>query len=94
MKYQRIVIVVNNNSSRKKYLKNNSFWLSAMERVLPKVTLNSIDSHKPMYYKVNNDHHGDLLPLGHLECPSRGATTPWAKSNMGDLLPPEDVITS
>ena len=33
--------------------------------VLPKVTLNPIDSHKPMYYKVNNDHHGDLLPLGH-----------------------------
>ena len=31
-----------------------------------------------------------LLPLGHLECPSRGATTPWAKSNMGELLPPED----
>ena len=37
--------------------------------VLPKVTLNPIDSHKSMYYtvycKVNNDHHGDLLPLGH-----------------------------
>ena len=60
--------------------------------LLPKVTLNSIDLHKPMYCKVNNDHHGDLLPLGHLECPSRGATNPWAKSNMGDLLPPEDII--
>ena len=37
--------------------------------VLPKVTLNPIDSHKSMYYtvycKVDNDHHGDLLPLGH-----------------------------
>ena len=31
--------------------------------VLPKVTLNPIDSHKPMYYKVNNDHHGDYYPL-------------------------------
>ena len=33
--------------------------------VLPWVTLNPIDSHKPMYCKENNDHHGDL------------ATTPW-----------------
>ena len=53
--------------------------------VLPKVTLNPINSHKSMYYtlyckvktititgiyypldiKVNNDHHKDLLPLGH-----------------------------
>ena len=90
--------------------------------VLPKVTLNPIDSHKPMYckvtitgiyypldIKVNNDHHGDLLSLGnlskqrpsrgsttlgHLKCPSRGATTPWARSNIGDLLPPEDIIVS
>ena len=92
--------------------------------VLPKVTLNPIHSHKPTYCKVNNDHHGDLLPLVHLskqchhgdllplghlseQCPSRGsnthwtcrvpiwgATTPWAGSNMGDLLPPEDITIS
>ena len=31
----------------------------------PKLTLNPKDSHKPMYYNVNNDHHRDLLPLGH-----------------------------
>ena len=44
----------------------------------------------PLDIKVNNDHHGDLS-LGHLECPSWGATTPWAKSNMGEPLPPEDI---
>ena len=48
----------------------------------------------PLDIKVKNDHHGDLLPLGHLECPSRGATTPWARSNMGDFLPPGDIIIS
>ena len=48
----------------------------------------------PLDIKVNHDHHGDLLPLGHLECPSRGATTPWAKSNIEDVLPPEDIIRS
>jgi hypothetical protein len=61
----------------------------------PKVTLNPIDSHKSMYYtvycKVNNDHHGDLLPLGHLGCPSRGSTAPWVKSKMGEPRPPEDI---
>ena len=91
MKYYRIVIVVNNKGRKKIYKK---IFLVAGDVVLPKVTPNPIDSHKPMYYKVNNDHHGDLLPLGHLECQSRGATTPWAKSNMGDLLPPEDIIIS
>ena len=70
MKYYKIVIVVNNKSSKKKYLKKklnkmNFFFLVVGDVVLPKVTLNPIDSHKPMYYKVNNDHHGDLLPLGH-----------------------------
>ena len=43
--------------------------LGCLGIVLPKVTLNPIDSHKSMYYtvycKVDNDHHGDLLPLGH-----------------------------
>jgi hypothetical protein len=43
--------------------------IKIFDGVLPKVTLNPIDSHKSMYYtvycKVNNDHHGDLLPLGH-----------------------------
>ena len=54
----------------------------------------------PLDIKVNNDHHGDLLPLGHLECPSWGATTTWgkvqhgAKSNMGEPLPPEDIAIS
>ena len=43
------------------------------------------------HYKVNNDHHGDLLPLGHLGCPSRGSTIPWVKSNMGEPRPPEDI---
>ena len=32
-----------------------------------------------------------LLPLGHLECPSQGATNPWAKFNMGEPLPPGDI---
>ena len=50
--------------------------------------------HFPLHVKVNNDHHGDLLPLGHLGCPSWGATTPWAKSNMGEPLPPEDIAIS
>ena len=31
--------------------------------VLPKVTLNPTDSHKPMHYKLNNDHHRNLPPL-------------------------------
>ena len=93
MKYYRIVIVVNNNGSKKNISKRKIF-LVVGDVVLPKVTLNPIDSHKPMSCKVNNDHHGDLLPLGHLECPSRGATTPWARSNMGDLLPPENIIIS
>jgi hypothetical protein len=48
-------------------------------------------SHYPLDIKVNNDHHGDLLPLGHLGCPSWGATTPWVKSNMGEPRPPEDI---
>ena len=47
--------------------------------------------HFPLDVKVNNDHRGDLLPLGHLECPSRGATTSWAKSNMGEPSPAEDI---
>ena len=62
--------------------------------VLPNVTLNPTDSHKPKYYELNNDHHRNLLPLKHIECPSQGATIPSAKSNMGDLLPPEDIIIS
>ena len=49
-------------------VKNKNTWLFG-DGVLPKVTLNPIDSHKSMYYtvycKVDNDHHGDLLPLGH-----------------------------
>ena len=66
MKYYRIVIVVNNNSSKtKKKNSKKKMFLVVGDVVLPKVTLNPIDSHKPMYYKVNNDHHGDLLPLGH-----------------------------
>ena len=59
--------------------------------VLPKVTLDPIDSHKTMYpldIKVNNDHHGDLLPLGQLECPSWGATTPWGKVQHGGAITP------
>ena len=66
MKYYRIVIVVNNNSSKtKKKNSKKKMFLVVGDVVLSKVTLNPIDSHKPMYYKVNNDHHGDLLPLGH-----------------------------
>ena len=69
MKYYKIVIVVNNKSSKKilkkKKLNKKKNFLVVGDVVLPKVTLNPIDSHKPMYYKVNNDHHGDLLPLGH-----------------------------
>ena len=69
MKYYKIVIVVNNKSSKKIFKKKNlnkkKNFLVVGDVGLPKVTLNTIDSHKPMYYKVNNDHHGDLLPLGH-----------------------------
>ena len=65
MKYYRIVIVVNNNSSKTKKKLKKKMFLVVGDVVLPKVTLNPIDSRKPMYYKVNNDHHGDLLPLGH-----------------------------
>ena len=39
-----------------------------LDGVLPKVTLNPIHSPKSMYYTVyfkgNNDHYGDSLPLG------------------------------
>jgi hypothetical protein len=35
----------------------------------------------PLDIEVNNDHHGDLLPLGHLGCPSRAFTTPWVKAD-------------
>ena len=63
MKYYRIVIVVNNKGRKKIYKK---IFLVVGDVVLSKVTPNPIDSHKPMYYKVNNGHHGDLPPLGHL----------------------------
>ena len=36
----------------------------------------------PLDIEVNNDHHGDLLPLGHLGCPSRAFTTPWVKAEI------------
>ena len=65
MQYYRIVIVVNNNISKENISKRKIFVVVG-DVVLPKVTLNAIDSHKPMYCKVNYDHHGDLLPLGHL----------------------------
>ena len=47
--------------------------------------------HYPLDVKVNNDHHGELLPLGRLKCPSWKATPPWVKSNMGKPRDPEDI---
>ena len=48
----------------KKNISKRKIFLVVGDVVLPKVTLNPIDSHKPMFCKVNNDHHGDLLLLG------------------------------
>ena len=50
----------------------------------PKVHLNPTDSHKPMYYKLNNDHHRNLLPLIDI----------LGKVQHGEPITPENIIIS
>ena len=50
--------------------------------------------HFSLHVKVNNDHHGDLLPLGHLEFPSWGSYYPMGKAQHGGAITPEDIAIS